>query len=676
MRRRSLLQLPLLPAGVVAAALRARPAGAQASGAVATDAARSAGRQAVALAAAQRWPEAEATALAAEPPIRGFVTWLRLQARGSGAATAAIVDFALRNPDWPAQDTLGRRVEEALAFDPDDALALRWFAARAPRSLDGYQRLADALARAGQAERATTILRAGWLEAPADPATEPGYLDRNAAALTPELHARRFDRLVLAREAGAAARLVPVLDPARQGVAAARLGYAADRADADDPALAEAARADFGLTLERARWLRRRDRDAEAAAAWAALPDAAQEHPAAGRAAWAERQLLARRLLRLDDPRGAYGVAARHGMVTPGEPRQEAEFLAGFIALRRLGDPAAAERHFLRLAEGSRSVITRARSLYWQGRAAATQGAAVRARERYGAAAELPLAFYGQLASLALGEDAAVLAARIIATPPPQPTTAQARALEDSELAQVVLALAGIGESRRARGFLLRLEELGADPAEKALAARLAIRIGRPDHAVWVVRRAGASGLMLLAEGWPAPYGSAPLGPDSVPEPALILAVTRQESNFDPEAVSSANARGLMQLLPATAAAVARRLGLRHQIGLLTGDPLHNMRLGAGYLEQMLGRFGGAMPLAVAAYNAGPARVDEWLGQAGDSRGGPGGSAVPMLDWMELIPFAETRNYVQRVIENVTIYRARDGQAAAQEHPMARWLGA
>ena len=148
--------------------------------------------------------------------------------------------------------------------------------------------------------------------------------------------------------------------------------------------------------------------------------------------------------------------------------------------------------------------------------------------------------------------------------------------------------------------------------------------------------------------------------------------MARQESNFDPEAVSSANARGLMQLLPATAQAVAKRLGLRHGTGMLTANPVHNMRLGAGYLDQMLARFDGALPLAVAAYNAGPARVEEWLGTFGDPRG----VDVPMLDWLEMIPFTETRNYVQRVVENMPVYRARDPATASLEHPMARWLRA
>lgn len=661
MRRRLLLRLPLTLAALPPLAHAQPP---ELAGA---EAVRAAGRRAVALANAQKWPEAEAAAQGAEPLIRKFVTWMRLQARGSGASAAEIVAFGLANPEWPGQDTLARRAEEALATDPDDRLAVEWFAARAPRTLDGFQRLADALTRAGENAKAATILRTGWVEAPADPAAEPGYLDRNQSLLTPEDHWCRFDRLSLARENAAAARLVAYLAPARQGVAAARLDYAADRAEADTPDRAAATPGDFGLTLERARWLRNRDRDAEAAAVWAAGP---ATPPEVTRTAWAQRQVLLRKLLRLGDPRTAYALAANHSLTAPGEPRQEAEFLAGFIALRHLEDPAAAERHFAKLAEGSHSVITRARSFYWQGRAAAAQGATGRARERFAAAAELPLAFYGQLAGLALGEDSTALAARIARIRPPQPTQVQAQALEAREIARLVPALAGIGESRRARIFLLRLADMAEGPAETLLVIRLALRIGRPDHAVWIVRRAGATGLMLPEEGWPTPYGAAPLGPAATPEPALIHAITRQESNFDPEAVSSSNARGLMQLLPSTAQAVAKRLGVRHQLAMLTSDPAHNIRLGAAYLDQMLARFDGALPLAIAAYNAGPNRVDEWLGAYGDPRTG----WIPMLDWMELIPFGETRNYVQRVIENMAIYRARDPRSAALEHPMARWL--
>jgi soluble lytic murein transglycosylase len=667
-RRRDLLALPsaLAPALVPGLAALPRPAVAQGSAA--------AGRQALAFADAGRWAEATAAAAGADPLIARYVEWMRVSSRTSGATAAEIVRFGLANPDWPGTETIARRAEEALAFDPDDALAEQWFAARAARTLAGFQRAADVLARSGRSAEATATLRRGWVNAPGDAAAEGPYLDRAATVLTREDHWRRFDRTALLRQ-GAPARLVPLLEGRQGAIAAARLAYAADAPDADAPQNAAAARGDLGLAHERARWLRRRERDAEAAEAWAAAAALQRDlAPEVARALWTERQVLARKLLRLGQPRLAYRTAAEHGQAAPGEPRQEAEFLAGFIALRWLEDPAAAERHFIRVREDSQSLITRGRSHYWQGRAAQAQGqaqgqdqrAAARAREAFAQAAALPLGFYGQLGALALGEDGAALSARIRGASSPTVTAQQVQDVEAHELTRAVLALAALGEGRRARPLLLRLEELAAGPPGKLLVARLAQRTGRPDNPVWVVRRAGASGLVAREEGWPTPFPT----PDDILEPAIVNAVTRQESNFDPQAVSPANARGLMQLLPATAAQVARQRGLAHQVGMLTTDPAHNMRLGAAFLSDLIGRTG-ALPLALAGYNAGPGRVTEWVGTYGDPRGGGG---IAMLDWMELIPFAETRNYVQRVLENVAVYRAADPRFAAEPHPMAQWL--
>ncbi|GGG17309.1 lytic transglycosylase [Caldovatus sediminis] len=636
----------------------------------ASEAARGAGRLALAAAAAQRWSEADGLAAEADPLARKIVTWTRLHSRGAPATAAEIVGFVEANPDWPFQEGLARRAEEALAAEPDDALALRWLALRPRtiRTLEAAQRLADALTRAGRAEEAAALLRAAWLEAAPNGPAEDAFLARNAGLLSAEDHARRFRRLLFSHDASAAARQAARLDGVRRAAAQSAVAALTDRPEAEALAPDVAVGGDLGLLYARARWLRRRDRDLEAAALWRAEGPAAQRGMADGpaRAVWIERHILSRKLLRLGEPRAAYEVAAGHGLTEPGEPRQEAEFLAGFIALRRLGDPARAARHFAAVAEDSRSAITRARSAYWEGRAHAAHGDQPRARERYAAAAAFPTAYYGQLAALELGEDAARLAARIAAVPAVPVNAAQERAFAAKELARAVVTLADLGDSRRARAFILRLREIAAEPAEQVLAARLAIAIGRPDHAVWVARRAGAEGIVMLSEGWPTPYAP----PVASPEPAVIHAITRQESNFDTEAVSGSNARGLMQLLPGTAAQVARRLGVPHALPMLTADPAHNMRLGAAYLDEMLARFDGALPLAAAAYNAGPRRVEEWLGTYGDPRAG----AIPMLDWIELIPFAETRNYVQRVIENVVVYRARDPAAAALEHPLARWL--
>ncbi|UFN50790.1 lytic transglycosylase domain-containing protein [Roseomonas sp. OT10] len=634
----------------------------------ASESQRAAGRTALAAANAGRVTEAQGIAAAADPMAAKLVTWIRLQTRGQ-ATGAELAAWLAENPDWPLPLTLGQRAEEALAVEPDDALVLRHFARIPPRSLDGAQRYADALSRAGKGAEAAAVLRGAWVEAPGDAVAESGFLSRNAAALTAEDHWRRFDRLAFAREMPAAARVLPYLDAGRQAAAQARLALASDRSDAE-ALLPPPESRDLGLMAEHARFLRRQERDGEAAAVWlAAEPRQDGLSPEAAKAVWTERHVLARKLIRLGQDRAAYRIASRHGQPGPSEARQEAEFLAGWIALRRLNEPDTAREHFSRVADGSTSVITRARAGYWEGRALLASGNANAARGRWEAAAALPTAYYGQLASVALGEDAAKQAQRIRAATSAAPPADQTALFVERELTRAVLTLADLGDTRRARVFLLRMEDLSPDAATRLLIARLANSIGRPDHAVWVARRAGADGVTLLPEGWPSPY---PLPPDG-PEPALVLAISRQESNFDPAAVSSSNARGLMQLLPTTAAEVARKAGIPHQYAWLTANPAHNMRLGSRYLGDQLDRFGGNPALAAAAYNAGPRRVDEWLGTYGD----PASGNPDLIDWIELIPFNETRNYVQRVVENVVVYRALNPAGAAgagNTHPLARWL--
>ncbi|MBR0652302.1 lytic transglycosylase domain-containing protein [Roseomonas terrae] len=628
----------------------------------APEAARTAGRMAIATAGSGRWAESESYAAAADPLAAKIALWMRLSSRTAPASASELVAFLAENPDWPMAFMLNRKAEAALAAEADDALALQHFARNPAVTLQGTLRHAEALDRAGRAADVQAVVRRGWAETAGDPLTEETLLLRFGGRLTAADHWARFDQLAFARDMGGAGRAAARLTGAQATAAAARLALAGE----DDTMLA-ATPTDIGWAYEQARLLRRRERDTEAAAAWVAAERLqAGLDGAAARAVWVERQVLARKLLRLGHVREAYRTAAAHGQTELGEARQDGEFLAGFIALRRLNDPGAAQRHFVALGEGSRSVITRARAAYWQGRALAAAGDTAGARARYAAAAELPVAFYGQLAALALGENAAQLSARIARAPAPPLSQQRAVDFTGRELTRAVLTLADLGDTRRARIFLLRIEDLAADGTDRMLAARLGTHIGRPDHAVWVARRAGADGDMILPDGWPRPYDP----PVASPEPAYIHAITRQESNFDTEAVSGANARGLMQLLPSTATLVARRLGVPYQVGQLTGDPQMNMRLGAGYLDQMLDRFGGALPLAAAAYNAGPGRVDQWLGTYGDPRGGD----VDMIDWMEQIPFSETRNYVQRVIENVIVYRASDAGASGRDHPLTPYL--
>ena len=624
--------------------------------------ARAAAQDIMAAVRLEHWAEADALAAASPDPLaRKLALYFRLLTPGAARA-AELAAFIADNPAWPQQALLGRRLQEAFAVDSDDLATiercLKIPAAAQPATV--LLRCADAMGRAGRQAEAEQDARAAWVKG-VDPAGEPGFILAWGHALTANDQWRRFDRLAWTDAGlpdGAAARQAIRVHPASRPAAEARLALRRD--DPFAPALVAAlpapARADPGLVLDLAKWYRRANQDRAALAIW--IKEGGPAEAAAGEdhrpAFWDERNLLARRMLRTGDPASAYVLASSHRQT--GEAAIDAEFLSGWIALRRLQQPDVAARHFRLLAALSHAAITQGRAYYWIGRTAAAQDDAAGTQAAYAQAAAWPTTFYGQLAARALGDDDAALATRIRAAHDPAWTVEQATTLIGQDLARAAALLVAWGEPRRAKAFLLRLAETAADVADRAMAARMALGLGLPDQAVSIARRAGRDGLMLPEAGWPLAVEP----PDAAVEPAVTLGLIRQESSFDIQARSPSGAQGLMQLMPATAAGVARRLNEVVSLPSLTADAAYNMRLGTAYLQTLLDQFGGALPLAVAGYNAGPNRVLDWIGGYGDPRTG----AIDMIDWIELIPFNETRNYVQRVIENAVIYAARRGTAA------------
>jgi soluble lytic murein transglycosylase len=609
---------------------------------------------------ADDWAEAQRAAAGyADPVAAKLVTYYRLLS--PGAATAdEISDFMAQNPDWPNQTLLDRRRQEAIATDPDLASTLAQCGRNALTLPQTMLHCAEALADAGRSAEAQEEARRAWVAGYGD---EAGFLRRWSGAVGPDDNWERFQRLVW-YDTAAAGRQLPRLDPKHRAAAEARLALQHDAPNGETlvAALPEPLRRDPGIMLDGARWLRRADRPADARALWKRAGEAAQRDASDGELAafWTERNVLARRLLRDGNAAGAYALAAQHGRTTQ-DQTLDAEFLAGFIALRRLHDPAAAVRHFSALSEQSKAAITQGRAHYWLGRAAAAAGGDPMPENR--AAAAWATTFYGQLAALALGDDTAAIARRISALRDPPYTREQVLEFTDREVVRAAAMLVTWNDPHRARAFLMRMDELAPDPAVRTLTARFALQVGLPDTAVFVARRMGRDGLMLPEAGWPI----AVQPPDGAVDPSVALGLIRQESSFDVGAVSPSGARGLMQLMPFTAQAVAKHIGAATSLVSLTSDPAHNMRLGTAYLREMLDRFNNSLPLALAAYNAGPHRVDEWLAENGDPRAGP----IDMLDWIELIPINETRNYVQRVLENVVIYRVRRGESTATL--LAQW---
>jgi soluble lytic murein transglycosylase len=587
----------------------------------------------------------------ADPVAQKLVTYFRLLTPGAASAEE-IAAFMAQNPDWPNQALLQRRWQEAVSAQPDIARVVGPCLQGSITLPGALARCADALGDVGNLEAAIAAASKAWVDGYADPAGVPKFLRRWSAVLTPADEWDRFRHFAWSDPATAArqiSRLAPPLRPAAKARLA--LQHNASDAGALAHALPAADQAEPGLVLDEARWLRRNQRDGDALALWRKRGFAAEGADAKHRSAfWAERNLLARELLKDHDDRSAEAIADDRLVTAPGDV-VDAAFLAGFIALSRLHDSAAATAQFQRLADASKAAITQGRAHYWLARATAASGADP--RPEYEKAAAYPTTFYGQLAARALGEDPTT---RLEAARDPRFTREQAWAFTSHELVRAAAILLAWGESGRVRSFLLRMAEIAPGEVEQALAARLAMAMDMPDTAVAIARHMGTEGRVLPQDGWPLAVEPPQNPSGGGVDPAVTLAVIRQESSFDHAVVSPAGALGLMQLMPATAAIVARQLGEQAvtQVSLLT-DPAQNMQLGGAYMQDLLTQFGGCLPLAVAAYNAGPGRVTQWLSDYGDPRK----SQIEMVDWIELIPFNETRNYVERVLENAVIYRAR-----------------
>jgi soluble lytic murein transglycosylase len=615
---------------------------------------------------ADRWADAGGAAATYADPVAGKLVGFARMLTPGAADAGEIAAFMAANPDWPWAAQLAKRRDEALVAEPDDTKAADVCNRIHPQAAAAAQRCADAFAHTGQVAAASAAARQAWVGGIDDQIDESRFLQQWGSALTEADQRQRFERLMTA-ELGAAARQAARLAQPDRALADARLALRRDAAGAPGllSALSPAQRADPELFLDLARWLRRAGQQAAALALWKSEGEQAERKAPAERLAafWSERDQLARDLLHAGDATGAYAVAAGHQQQAPAQIA-DAEFLAGFIALRRLHDPALAARHFAALAEASKSVISNARAHYWLGRAAAARHDDAAARTEYAAAAGWPTTFYGQLAALALGDDPAKLNARILGVREPRWDARQALALVGREATRAALYLVAWGDPLRARIFLMRLDAEAPDDIDRTLTAHLALGLGLAESAVAIARRAGRVGLVLADAGWPMVARV----PDEPVPPAVALGVIRQESSFDIGALSPAGARGLMQLMPATAESVAKRIGAPVSPAALTTDAAYNVQLGTTYLHDLLDRYGGALPLAIAAYNAGPHRVDDWLAANGDPRTG----AVDGIDWLELIGFAETRNYVQRVIENIEVYRAKRHEVAP--HPLSGWL--
>ncbi|MBO1360968.1 lytic transglycosylase domain-containing protein [Acetobacter sacchari] len=603
-----------------------------------------------------------------------LTVWRQLVAPSPGEIPASTyAQFLATKPVWPHWKLIETRFQKALADEPDDGVA-RSLCASA--SLNAARALSRCVAVLGATPSLRAAGRAAWRDA--NDGAQDAALLRSlfAADLSTQDNWARFQREERSGQLTAASQTAQLLPADLAALATARVAFhrndpGAEALLANVPA---ARRSDPVLALDRLRWLRKAERLDDALALWKSEGMTAERRASEAGAAtafWTERDALARALLAQGRDADAFAIAD-DAMPATDVHSADAAFLSGWIALRRLHDATTATQHFTTVAQ-SRSLIVRSGGYYWLGRARTAAGDAAGSEAAWRQASQWPQTFYGQMAISALAHDGATLLSpgsvpasvktalqRFDASGDPVASSVAVRTIASSDLAQAARILVAWGDKRHAREFLTMLLGQTTNAGERSALAAFATRLGLQDVAVAVARRDGREGLALPALGWPAPVTPPP---SSLP-PGFALGLMRQESSFDPEIASGSGAIGLMQLLPGTARDMARLVsrnggGSIAVDGGTLRDPSINMQLGTTYLGQIYDKFGGVAPYAAAGYNAGPHRVSQWLESAGDPAR-TGGDQDAMLDWIETIPYTETRGYVMRVWENMTIYAVKN----------------
>jgi peptidoglycan lytic transglycosylase len=595
------------------------------------------------------WTGAQGLAASGQDPAaKKLVEWRYLMDRSSGATFAQIAQFLHDNPDWPDQDVLIARAEAAIDPTMDPHAVIAWFGNREPQTGIGKVRLGEALVAAGSAERGRELIRKGWIEGSFDPTQEFAIIQKDGAYLTPDTDLQRMDTLLWRNDIASAQRELSRLPADAQRVAQVRLSlrenpYAGLSAvatlppsDQDDP----------GILFDKARALRLTGSVDQIADVLAQAP-MHQIVAWAPAHVWAELNLDARQQLSEGNYGAAYTMAAEAAL--PAYPSEYAasQFLAGWIALRYLKDPRSALVHFKNLTRDVTRPISEARGYYWEGRAHEAAGNIAAAYSAYRRAAKHPETFYGELA-LAKMTPNPILDLHSTAV------DAETAAYEKDGLTHAVRVLADLGMESLLRIFAVHDAEIHDPGFAKALCADLT-HMGFKEIALRVAKTQSYDNVMLFPYLYPTVAVPAYSGPYTAPDRAYVLGIIRQETEFDPASVSGAGARGIMQIMPDTARKSAGLAGIEYRPDDLVSDPDYNMRLGEAELSSDLDDWTGSYILAAAAYNAGPNNARKWVAAFGDPRN----SSVDPIDWIEHIPFEETRNYVQRVMENMEVYRER-----------------
>ena len=602
----------------------------------------------------------EGAALAAsidDPVAQKLVEWAYLRDSESPAGFDRYNAFLKANPEW-SSTLLRRRAEARLWQERRDAATVRRFVGEQPASVAGRLAIARVLMAEGDHAGASRQVRAIWQSAELSAELEAAIVKAFPGALSVDDDVARMDRRIGAKDFAAAMRAAKRLGAAQ--IAVVKACEAAEgnsnKSEALLAAVPKEAHADLGYALCRLHRLLAHD-DVATAVKLAAEVSGDDLRRQDTDEWWRERRILARRLLDLGDPKIAYRVAQE--AAAPANPyyRAEFHFMPGWIALRFLSDPVTALQHFAKVDEGSSDPIVLARASYWRGRAFEATGQFDEMKAQYETAARYPTAYYGQLARARIGMSEIALRP----SPPPQPTMDGS----SSDLLRAAEMLYAIGELDLVLTFVSDLAETSSDVATLSALGELTARHNDAQAMLVLGKTALARGLTMERYAFPE-IGVPAYSPIAPPiDRCMVYSVVRTESAFDQRDASPANAVGLMQVTPEAGRDTAQRFGVAYDWKRLVSDPLYNTQMGAAEISALFKEYTGSYIMTFAGYNAGRGRVREWVAKHGDPRN----PKVDTVDWVERISLAETRNYVQRVMENLQVYAARLGASVSTVEP-------
>ncbi|HUX80108.1 MAG TPA: transglycosylase SLT domain-containing protein [Alphaproteobacteria bacterium] len=583
------------------------------------------------------------------PVAEKLVYWLGILRDPNQFTHHEPINFLSSHTHWPHHEKLCRKAEEVIVDDASSTEILSWFGKHSPQTPVGVIAYASALIEHKENTKAANLIIQAWRSMEFSKIEEKEFLTSFANLLQEKDHYARLQFLLWNENVDEAKRLMPLVSDGARKAAEVRIAFIEGNSTALEKmhGLNNKQRQEEGLLYETAKWFRKQ-KDFDAANE---ILLKAPVKPAHAQNWWKEKNYIAREFIAAEQYQAAYNLIQNHRLQPGNEDFANAEWLSGWLALRFLHQPKDAERHFDRLFSNVEGAVSKARAAYWMGRTHEHQGQIDLAGKWYRKAAKYKTIYYGQLAAAKLSEKPYP----VLATAP-KTTLNEKKNFDQKDLVKAAHILKGLGKSasHELSKFLLHIAGLAKSKGERELAVHLSSTLS-PHDVVWAAKKAGYSEPVTLKNAYP--ICKIPRKGQRIPETALVMAVAYQESRFNPTAKSTAGAVGLLQLCPKTAAQEAKRLGVKHCDSKLC-DPSYNLHLGSAHLSHLLNNFESSYILTLAAYNAGPEPVARWLQDFGDPRRGE----VDIIDWIELIPYAETRNYVMRVLENITIYRSLEGQ--------------